>query len=208
MGKKVVIILANASHLPKIEEEDIVICADSGYMSALENGIKVDMLIGDLDSIGQKHISYARSAGVEIRSFPRDKDSTDGNLAVDAAIELEAEEILLVGGRSGRLDHVLSSLLIPFNNDCKARFEIWLEKDRFIPLCKSEIFRSTAICRTLSIVPLSMDCRVTTRGLRWELQSESLPLGSTRGIHNIPTGGNFEIKCIEGSLLVFLSDEE
>ena len=34
------------------EAGDIVICADSGYKNAQKMGVKVDILVGDFDSLG------------------------------------------------------------------------------------------------------------------------------------------------------------
>ena len=35
----------------KVQDGDIVICADSGYRNALAMGAKVDVLVGDFDSL-------------------------------------------------------------------------------------------------------------------------------------------------------------
>ncbi|MBP3667830.1 MAG: thiamine diphosphokinase [Clostridia bacterium] len=88
--------------------DDLCIAADSGYHTAKALGERIDLLLGDFDSIG----SVPRDEGVEIQQVPAEKDYTDTQLAVEIAIERGADEIIIVGGLSGRLDHTLSTLAI------------------------------------------------------------------------------------------------
>lgn len=88
-------------------KDDIVICADSGYLNAQSMGVKVDILVGDFDSLGD----VPCDAG-EIVRVPREKNSTDTQLAVDVALERGADEIVIVASTGGRCDHALSSLAI------------------------------------------------------------------------------------------------
>lgn len=89
------------------EDDDIVICADSGYKNACAMGVKIDVLVGDFDSLGD-----VPCGDFELVRVPAEKDSTDTQLAVDVAIERGAKEIIIVGSTSGRLDHALSTLAI------------------------------------------------------------------------------------------------
>ena len=91
----------------KTENGDLVICADSGYKNAVSMGAKIDVLIGDFDSIGR----IPDDVG-EILQVPAKKDLTDTQLAVEVAVERGADEIIIVGSTSGRVDHALSTLAI------------------------------------------------------------------------------------------------
>ena len=88
--------------------DDLCIAADSGYHTARALGERIDLLLGDFDSIG----SVPRDEGMEIQQVPAEKDYTDTQLAVEIAIERGAEDIIIIGGLSGRLDHTLSTLAI------------------------------------------------------------------------------------------------
>lgn len=91
------------------EENDIVIAADSGYRTAEALGIKVDILIGDMDSL--KH-TPKNTDEMEIIRLPEEKDVTDTQAAVELAIEKGAEGIYVIGGIGSRLDHTMSSIAI------------------------------------------------------------------------------------------------
>lgn len=85
--------------------DDIVISADRGYLNAKKLGISVNFAVGDFDSMDKKEIE-----GAEIIEVPKEKDFTDTQLAVDLAIEKGAEQIAIIGGLGGRLDHTLSNI--------------------------------------------------------------------------------------------------
>ncbi len=88
--------------------DDIVIAADSGFHNAAKCGDKVDILVGDLDSIG----AYKPDKKTELIQVPAEKDDTDTQLAVRIALERGADDILIIGGFGGRADHMLSNLSI------------------------------------------------------------------------------------------------
>ena len=87
--------------------DDIKIAADSGYANALSLGETPDVLLGDFDSIGR-----LPEGKFEIIEVPSEKDFTDTQLAIETAIRRGANDIVIIGGLSGRLDHTLSNLSI------------------------------------------------------------------------------------------------
>lgn len=97
----------NAANLTeKPDEGDLVIAADSGYDNAVALGVKAEILVGDMDSIRRRDLPE----DVEIYQLPAEKDLTDTQAAVDIAISRGAQDIVIIGGLSGRLDHTMSNL--------------------------------------------------------------------------------------------------
>lgn len=90
------------------EAGDLTIAADSGWRNAQKLGVVPELLAGDFDSLGEPDVP----AGVEIVRVPTEKDDTDTQLAVRLALERGADEIVLIAGLSGRIDHTLSTLAI------------------------------------------------------------------------------------------------
>ncbi len=89
-------------------QDDLCIAADAGYRTARALGERVDVLLGDFDSLGEP----PQGEGLELIRVPAEKDLTDTQLAVEVALERGADDIILVGGLSGRLDHTLATLSI------------------------------------------------------------------------------------------------
>lgn len=88
--------------------DDLCIAADAGYENAKTLGERVDLLLGDFDSLD--HAGLPKE--LERLQVPAEKDFTDTQLAVETALEREATEIVIIGGLDGRLDHTLSNLSI------------------------------------------------------------------------------------------------
>ena len=91
---------------------DLAIAADTGYETAMALGERVDVLLGDFDSLAGRPEDMLRDTATEIIRVPTEKDDTDTQLAVEEAIRRGAEEIIIIGGLGGRLDHTLSTLAI------------------------------------------------------------------------------------------------
>jgi thiamine pyrophosphokinase len=92
--------------LPK--EDDLILAADAGLLTARRLGLTPQILLGDFDSLGDPDVPD----GTELIRVPAEKNDTDTQLAVRVAIERGAKEIVIVGGLGGRVDHTLSSLAI------------------------------------------------------------------------------------------------
>src|SRR6476661_2831871 len=94
----------------------IVVAADSG-LDRLTGVVRVDHVVGDLDSVSDTSLRHAQVAGAEIHRHPADKDATDIELAVDLVLSHVVPAtglmtLLVIGGGGGRLDHLLADLLV------------------------------------------------------------------------------------------------
>lgn len=97
---------ADASRLPKIPDTAFVIAADSGYRLALQCGVMPNLLLGDMDSLGECDIAPS----VSVVRVKAEKNETDTMLAIDYALEHGAKELFIFGGLGGRVDHGISNL--------------------------------------------------------------------------------------------------
>ena len=93
-----------------IPEDALVIAADSGYDNAKKLGYaeRCDFIVGDFDSTKER----AFCSRAKIIRVPSEKDETDTQLAINTAIENGYEELYIIGGLSGRLDHTLSNIYL------------------------------------------------------------------------------------------------
>ena len=98
----------NITEHPK--SDDIRIAADGGYNNATLLGEKVDIALGDFDSLGKAADEIPEN--VEKIKVPAEKDETDTQLAVNLALSRGADDLVIIGGLDGRLDHTLSNLAI------------------------------------------------------------------------------------------------
>src|SRR5207245_984641 len=90
-----------------------VIAADRGAATALAFGYQPDVVIGDLDSIDEPTLAELRRRAVPIETHPRDKDATDGQLAIARALQFGPAQLVLLGFLGGpRLDQALANVLL------------------------------------------------------------------------------------------------
>src|SRR5438552_7488219 len=86
-----------------------VIAADSGLAVATALGVPVDHLVGDLDSVDPAAVEAAEAAGTTVDRHPAEKDATDLELALDAALTRGARQVAVVDAGGDRLDHLLAN---------------------------------------------------------------------------------------------------
>ena len=89
-----------------------MIAADGGLAHAHALGLDVQLAVGDFDSAPEAAVKAAEANGTRIERHPAEKDATDLELALDAALALDSERIVVLAGVGERLDDLLSALLL------------------------------------------------------------------------------------------------
>ena len=179
-----------------------VIAADGGLDRAAALGLEVDVLVGDLDSVSSAALARAESAGTRIVRHPVAKDATDLELALDEALALGGRRVLVIASAGGRLDHLAASLLL-----LGAERYAELELDALVGDALVHVVRSARTLRgtpgeLLTLLPLGDGAEgVTTSGLEYPLDGETLGPGSTRGVSNVFTAAEARVTLAEGVLL-------
>ena len=184
---------------------DLVIAADSGLHGARAIGIKVDAVIGDMDSVNPTILNDAQISGVVVERSPRDKDATDTELALLYAVARGATRIIVVTGRGGRLDHqlgVLNVLLHPALS--AARVEMFWDTAHVVALRGGESATiSGRIGEEVGLLAMGGAATgVSTSGLRWALNSETLASHTTRGVSNQLIAAQATVSLTTGNLFI------
>ncbi|MFC3931507.1 thiamine diphosphokinase [Streptococcus dentapri] len=97
---------------------DIYVGIDRGSLRLLEQGLPLDLAIGDFDSVTQAEFASITSQAQKLITAPREKNDTDTGLAVKAVFEHYPQaEITIFGAFGGRLDHLMSNIFLPSNPD-------------------------------------------------------------------------------------------
>ena len=183
----------------------LVIAADAGLHHAQRLGYRVDVVVGDLDSVDPAAVAVAEAAGAVIERHPAAKDASDLELALGAALERHATHVIVLGGHGGRLDHFLANTLLLASPDLaaltvEARFDgatVFVVRDRV------ELHGEPGDLVTL--LPLGGPAHgVVTDGLRYPLRSETLHPGSTRGLSNELVDRAAVVTVDDGVLLAVL----
>ncbi len=203
-GRKVVILLNGEPYRGTIEAENAyVICCDGAYSWA-KGKVKIDENLGDFDSLNEEPIP------APLKKFPSEKNETDGELAVDRALELGAADLIFYGGGGGREDHFLGNLHLLYKAKRAGVAAVLKTNGAEISLCGKG--KQEFACRkgqTVSLLPFGGDAHIMdSSGLKYPMQDLWLRYGSTRGVSNLTeSGGDFSFTVEEGYALCIINEE-
>lgn len=175
-----------------------VIAADGGAELAELLGLKVDLVVGDMDSIRAETL-----AGIErVERHAAEKDATDLELALVAALRFDPERVLVLGGGGGRLDHLLGGVLL-----LAAEAYAGVRVDAQLGAAAVHVIRGERTLRgepgeLISLLAVHGPAKgVVTDGLVYALRRETLEPGSSRGVSNVFAGPQARIALEAGVLL-------
>lgn len=184
---------------------DFVIAADAGLHHAIDLGLKVHVVIGDMDSVDHAVLVGAEVNGVEVIRAPRDKDSTDTELALREAARRGATHITVVTGGGGRMDHQLGVVASLAHRDLADRVvTAWWDTARLdVVHGPATIDITGAIGETVGLHSFGGDADgVTTNGLKWNVADETLPAHSSRGVSNEFSQLTATVSISSGTLII------
>ena len=192
------------AHWPGWRSAALVVAADGGARHAAPLGLPLHQVVGDFDSLSAEDTDELEAAGVIIARFPTNKDATDTELALLAALDAGATEITLLCSWGGRSDHAIGTLALLAHPRCGAATVVLLDEQTRTQLVRSgaELTLRGAVGRIISITPWGGDAIVSATGVRWTLDSADLIAGSTRGISNVATATESIITVHDGAVLV------
>ena len=190
----------------KPEADDIIIAADSGYNNALAMGLTPHLLVGDFDSLGKKNIPV----GIKTVELPAEKDVTDTHVAIDAAIENGASQIVIIGGLDGRLDHTLSNLAILrdlFDKNIYAVITDGVNRVRYIRSTSTLLARSRY--KYFSLIADDEKVKgVDIEGGKYPLKNATILCKHQYAVSNEITGNCALIAVKKGGLFIVESDPQ
>lgn len=100
----------DVSSLYNKEENEYIIGVDIGAYILAKNNINIDLSIGDFDSVNKDQYEIIEKYSKKIKRFEEKKDYTDTYLALQTALLMEYDEIVIYGGTGGRFDHEFANM--------------------------------------------------------------------------------------------------
>jgi thiamine pyrophosphokinase len=182
---------------------DLIIAADAGAKYLLELGVSPEILVGDFDSLPAEIVAQITASGKTVYRYSPQKDQTDLQLALDAAAQAGVTVVNIWGGLGRRLDHTLGNIgLLQYAQEAgmnarlrDAGHEVFLAGEHSVIAAQPGW--------AVSLIPLSPAVTgVTTAGLKYPLNQETLYFNATRGLHNQFTAAKVVITVATGRLLI------
>ncbi|MDP2790348.1 MAG: thiamine diphosphokinase [Rectinemataceae bacterium] len=182
---------------------NLVIAADSGLDAARGAEIHPDIVVGDFDSLSD--LARLDSLPPEnILTFPRDKDDTDTEIALQTAWNNGSEYLILAGGGGGRLDHLLGVFALFARRPAPREWHTGGESVYFLGEGESATF-GLPVGSVVSVFPAGNEgsSGMSSSGLKWPLDGLIWTQGYY-GISNESIGSQVHISAGSSSLLVIL----
>ncbi len=202
------VIFANGeiNHMPSaaqlVRGDDRIISVDGGMRHVQALGLKSYLIIGDMDSILPDLLLSAQQDGIEILRFPSEKDETDLELAIQLVQQRGFTECLVIGALGGRIDQTLANIWLLLSGqqaDFKMVFDDGCERLSMVTDALTIIGTPGDI---ISLIPFGSPVSgITTAGLAYPLVDETLYPEKTRGLSNVMTAEEVEIRVGSGRLL-------
>ena len=193
------------------ENFEYIIGADRGLKFLSEENIEPTHIVGDFDSLEQGILDrYTSNPNVTIRIFNPIKDKTDTEIALHLAVELNASQILLLGGNGPRVDHTLvniQSLMVPLKAGIPCVMADACNRIRLLDqgmiLRKEEVFG-----KYLSLVPLGGVVKgLSLSGVKYPLSDYDLTPDDSLGVSNEITEKTATISFRDGKLIMIMSKD-
>ena len=181
--------------------QDCVIAADGGLRPLLAMGITPDLLMGDLDSLGE----FDLPASLPLVQFPVEKDDTDTGIALAHGWQLGYRQFALYGCSGGRADHLLAN----WQSMCRmsrmgAQIRMAAQDyDAYALTNGSLVLPRRNAGTTVSVFCMSQQASgVTLTGLKYSLSDAKLSSDYPLGVSNCHTDDEACVSVQEGTLLI------
>ena len=198
---KVAVLIANGKvsktdYVKKIIDcNDFFISIDAKLENLKELGVKPNLILGDLDSA----VINGLDSQIEVVELSN-QNKTDLEKSLDYCTENSIKKVIILGGSGLREDHSMANILIASTYSDILNIELITSFYRIIFVRENTIINAPNA--PVSIISLSSDNKITSSGLKYDLNNEKLKFFS-HGICNEVNGDNFTVKA-ESTIVVFI----
>lgn len=194
--KRGIILLNGEPYTEKIDASDATVVCCDGALRWAQGNVRIDRKTGDFDSLG-----YIPE-GADV--YPVEKNSTDGEIALETLLDAGCVQIDIYGGGGGREDHFFGNLQLLYAAYLRGAKAVMHTRYTDISCSSGKIGWSGKNGITLSLAPVGERAHIIeSEGLKYPLCDLTLTAGSCRGISNVICSDQARILCDEGTLFIF-----
>ena len=199
-----VALVANGEIISPIKTQSLlsiykeIVAVDGGLQHCDKMGIVPSLIIGDLDSASDETLK--KYAQVPIIKFPKEKDESDLELAIQEMLRKGVEKMALFGVLGKRVDHLLYTLYLLTRY--RSNLVIQSEEETIFCLQKQNLV-SAFPGQTISLIPLTQASGISTEGLKCELHEATFDK-RFMSLSNICLKNSFKINIQSGDLVCFM----
>lgn len=196
-----------------VEVFTTIIAVDKGLIVADSLNLPINYVVGDFDSVPEQVLNKYRNSSrinntLKIMEYNPVKDATDTHIALNLAMDLQGDEIVMLGATGTRFDHALANIQLlrtPLERQIRTYIldehnKIYLINSR-MKLRKDKLFGDY-----ISLLPYTEQVtNVTLEGFKYPLYNKTLISGDSLGVSNEIISEEANILLDSGTLIVIES---
>lgn len=167
-------------------KKDKLIAVDAGLELLKDLELIPDVIVGDFDTVKPEVLEWYRQYPYIIwKRHQPEKDYTDTELALEAAVQMGCDKVILLGATGGRLDHELANIHLVYHcHQQGTEVEILDPKNRITVLSEGRRFQQDKLYGTyVSFLPLTDQVTgITLRGFKYPLTDRDIAVGTNAGL--------------------------
>lgn len=179
-----------------------LVAADGAAVQLLAHNIVPDVVIGDLDTVGEQRTDLIAQGALLVEIA--DQEENDFEKALKWCIDRGETDVTIIGIAGRMVDHTLNnfSIVAKFARRLRVRIR---DAESIAYVVTGTLQIRTRPGDRISLIPLP-SARLTTSGLAWELCGETLEIGKREGASNRATATEVGVTIHEGTILAFHFD--
>lgn len=193
-----------------MEDCQHVVCADGAARHLLKADRVPTLIVGDLDSLDSEVYKWVDAMGIPLDRHPRDKDFTDGELALHSALSNDPDHLIIIGGHGGRSSMFMANLKMLRRAHDAGVDAIMVGRGETLRYVDEgeDMDLTPHHGRTFNVLPIGGDAIVTIQGASFEGERIHLKGASAQGVSNVVCkDGPARVETHEGLTLVILESD-
>lgn len=194
--------------LPNFTEYQFISCTDGAFLYLKKMNFplkKLNFISGDFDikNCDEEHFSeLIENEHLEFINTP-DQDKTDFEKNLEILIQKKISHVDIFGGSGKEMDHFLGNLstVVKFKDQLKITF--FDEFSRYF-FAENKTILEDVKDEMISLYPFPKVEKISTKGLNWELENETLDQVNKISTRNFAKQHEVEISFENGNLLIFI----
>lgn len=201
MNNQKVILFLNGEvpvEIPNLSIYFKIYCTDGSYAYLRKLNIKPHVISGDFDSIHMSEIPQ----DVQIIPTP-DQNYTDFEKALKLILEDGYKNVDVYGASGQQQDHFLGNLHAAFKFKDLLSITFYDNYSKYYFITENTTLENV-LGKTISLLPYPLTEGITTEGLQYPLNNETLSITDRIGTRNKAVNNSVKITYKKGNMLVFI----
>ncbi len=175
--------------------------ADAGYKVALDMNIHLKHILGDFDSADRPDSS-------NVIVFPKEKDQTDSELALDFAASEGYKSVWFIAPFGGRIDHTVANLnLLLYARALGVSLKLY-DGENLVYLIDEGVYHPSNDFQYYSFFPMEETALISLNGFKYPLDRHTIKRDRSLCVSNEPNDSKLTVEVHQGSVLCVCIEKE